>query len=559
MELEGMGSDSAGAGNAATDSTLEPEMGERATGDASRGFRQNRASSRALARWGSGLARASSSAARRVSKLFTKRRAISVVEISNGFLKLAEVEKTEGRNWGARIAIRKIPPDRTELPETISRLFAELGMNRDNVIAVFPRSKALIRYVSLPSSDENEIRRMLDFQLGRLIPFDKEDAVTDFKITRVSEDGSAEVMLLAVKKQLIVDYLDLLSKAGVEPNAIRLDAECMSDFYEMSRSAGSVIDGETVSIVDLDVDSTMIGIVKHGNLVFSRSLPVGTATLLREEQADPAELQRFLSDLRDSLVSYSRKGNGDDVSRIVVMGTGADSEGLLKEIERQLGIPVESLSHFVKGLLAVESGIYEGTRLTSVSAVVGAAIERRTRRIDLSPDALKMERARELVMNQRVGLGLLAVCVLLMFSAVFSQRIHLKQSYLRELDSQVDSLRPVAEEIEAIQEKAVIIQDHLDAAGVYLDVLAELYRACPPGVRLNLLNSDENRSVTIKGMAGSMSEVLELVPKLEAAPLLKNTTVKYVNQRSIGEGRLVDFQLSFEVSKDERNPKQTVK
>jgi hypothetical protein len=70
---------------------------------------------------------------------------------------------------------------------------------------------------------------------------------------------------------------------------------------------------------------------------------------------------------------------------------------------------------------------------------------------------------------------------------------------------------------------------------------------------LSALNCEENGVVTIKGVAESMSQVFELVPKLEASPTFKSVTVNYVNQRSIRRGMLIDFQISMEAVDHARN------
>jgi hypothetical protein len=36
------------------------------------------------------------------------------------------------------------------------------------------------------------------------------------------------------------------------------------------------------------------------------------------------------------------------------------------------------------------------------------------------------------------------------------------------------------------------------------------------------------------------------VPRLEASAIFGSVTVNYVNQRNIGRGRLIDFQISME-------------
>ena len=80
-----------------------------------------------------------------------------------------------------------------------------------------------------------------------------------------------------------------------------------------------------------------------------------------------------------------------------------------------------------------------------------------------------------------------------------------------------------------------------------MDVLRELYQGIPPKVSLSLFSFEADEKVTLKGSSPTMTEVLDLIPKLESSQLFRNVTVQYLNKRRVKDKEFVDFLIQLQL------------
>ena len=124
-----------------------------------------------------------------------------VVEIGARLVKIAGFETVGGAPRMAALAVKSLPSNSADIPIFIESVFNELGLRKGRVVAVFPRSKAIVRYISVPSRDHAEIEKMVSLQADRLSPFDRDEAVIDFHIVASRADGfSIRVFMTSVER-----------------------------------------------------------------------------------------------------------------------------------------------------------------------------------------------------------------------------------------------------------------------------------------------------------------------------------------------------------------------
>lgn len=143
------------------------------------------------------------------------------------------------------------------------------------VISVGGQSSLSIRVVDLPKMSDAEIRRSMEIDLERHLPFPVEGVVHDF--VRISppdaspDEPGVEVLLAAAQEPLIEGHVKVLDYAGLFPVAIDIEP------LALCRSLVS-LDGEggprTVAIVNIGSQLTEISVVRDGLLRFVRSTPI---------------------------------------------------------------------------------------------------------------------------------------------------------------------------------------------------------------------------------------------------------------------------------------------
>jgi len=87
-------------------------------------------------------------------------------------------------------------------------------------VLAIPASHAIVKDLSLPGAVRSRLVEVLRFELDRHTPFNTETALFGFKELPSSVPGTVSVRLAAAPRRLVQDWLDGLSRVGVEPDRI---------------------------------------------------------------------------------------------------------------------------------------------------------------------------------------------------------------------------------------------------------------------------------------------------------------------------------------------------
>ncbi len=100
----------------------------------------------------------------------------------------------------------------------------------DAIFTAIPGSLVTTHVVTLPFTDSRRIEQTLPFQLEDQIPFDIEDVVFDYELLHQT-DGKSDVLVGVTLKQTIASFLEMLSKAGIDPRVISLSTFAYQNLY----------------------------------------------------------------------------------------------------------------------------------------------------------------------------------------------------------------------------------------------------------------------------------------------------------------------------------------
>src|SRR5205814_5541820 len=110
-------------------------------------------------------------------------------------------------------------------------------------------------------------------EAAQYIPFDSTDVNTDFQI--LSDDLSGpqmDVLLVAVKKDKILNYTNVLSLAGKSPALVDIDVFALQNCYEYNYDPAP---NSTVALLNIGASVMNINIVKGVSPLFTRDVSVG--------------------------------------------------------------------------------------------------------------------------------------------------------------------------------------------------------------------------------------------------------------------------------------------
>ena len=168
--------------------------------------------------------------------------------------------------------------------DAISSLIQEKSIKNLNVSTAVDGNSVIIKRISVPAMSEAELNETIQWEAGQYIPFDVEEVKIDHQVLDAdTETGNVNVLLVAVKRDLIAEYTSIMSQAGLNPMTLDIDAFCVQNAYEVNYPISGT---EVTALVNIGAGTTNISVLKGTSPLFWRDIQAGgnnyTDTLQRE-------------------------------------------------------------------------------------------------------------------------------------------------------------------------------------------------------------------------------------------------------------------------------------
>lgn len=480
----------------------------------------------------------------------SKDKFITALEIDADHVKLAQLKKSSDGLKLIKLVVKKISPftDREAAKAIGDLLKNDLKIHKGSLVVSLPRHSTIMRKILLPSTREEEIEEMIVFQALKYVPYSEDEITVDYQVINRREDGYSEVMLVIAHNDVVNRHMQLLQEVNLQPESVRLDSEAICDSYIYNPDSHKHPQDEAVALIDVGYSFTNIQIVCRKKLIHSRSVALGSSQLFAENRGKRCR-EELLNELARTFSAHNREKCNKKISRVLLSGAISSFPDLCKAIEKRFCVPVEMLDP----LLGLELGDGVAEELGSkgkefsFSTAIGLTLESDERRINLLPKALRERKRKADKRRELFRVGALFLCVIILASALFYKKIDNKEKYRDRLNEQLEFVDPLVKKIETMSHEMAIIQKELNTGNSVLDVLRELYQGIPPKVSLSLFSFEADEKVTLKGSSPTMTEVLDLIPKLESSQLFRNVTVQYLNKRRVKDKEFVDFLIQLQL------------
>jgi type IV pilus assembly protein PilM len=214
-----------------------------------------------------------------------------------------------------------------------------------------------------------------------------------------------DVLLVAVKKEIVNSFTDAIEAAGLTPAIVDVDYFAMESMYETNYEPQAT--GEVIGLIHIGARYTSINVLSNGISTFTGDLPVGgeefTDTLRRATQlsAEAAETfkvtglvegkkalqlepllrpaaESLAEDVQRTLSLYGAIASEEGIRNIYVSGGGAKVAGLTSVMEERLGVPVQVVEPFRNFRIGRN---VEKTSLTDLAPLLGVAAGLAIRRL----------------------------------------------------------------------------------------------------------------------------------------------------------------------------------
>src|SRR6202045_3264119 len=116
--------------------------------------------------------------------------------------------------------------DSSLVVETIGRLNSEKAVKNSNYATSLSGHSVIIKKIQLPAMPPEELAESIQWEAEQYIPFDINDVRLDYEILSEGEPGrdNMDVLLVAVKRDKVNDYVSVISQTGKTAALVDVDA-----------------------------------------------------------------------------------------------------------------------------------------------------------------------------------------------------------------------------------------------------------------------------------------------------------------------------------------------
>ena len=141
------------------------------------------------------------------------------------------------------IVVDSMIVDSGSVASAISKIFAEHAFKAKQVATSVSGHSVIVKKISMQTMDEPELGEAVRNEAAQYIPFDMSDVNVDYQVLSDSLDGpTIDVLLVAVKKDKILNYTNALQLSGRQPAIVDIDAFALQNCYEYNYDPGSKLD-----------------------------------------------------------------------------------------------------------------------------------------------------------------------------------------------------------------------------------------------------------------------------------------------------------------------------
>ena len=313
---------------------------------------------------------------------FGKKDHIVGLDIGSRSIKAAEITETKRGLALKRFGIVDIAHGAIEegtindpeaVAESIKQLFKSYNIKEGNVAVSIGGYSVIVKKISVQTMDEEKLQETIHFEAEQYIPFDISDVNLDFQILGESESnpGQMNVFLVAAKKEMVNDYINLVNLAGLNPCIVDVEAFALQNTFEANYDMQS----ENTALIDIGASKTSLNILKGNSSLFMRDVSLGCGQINQKimsliecsfEEAEqlkygdkpdsltPEDLKGIISsvvadwctEIRRALDFFYSTYPEDQIKRIILSGGGANIEEFRELLATEASAEVESINPF---------------------------------------------------------------------------------------------------------------------------------------------------------------------------------------------------------------------
>ena len=315
---------------------------------------------------------------------FGKPKGLVGLDIGSSSVKAAELKRRGGGYELVNLGIEPLGQDTVvdgaimdalSVSSAIEKIFMECKIKTRNVATSVSGHSVIVKRITVAAATEEELYSQIPYEAQQHIPFDMADVNLIYQPLGPAVSGpGTDVMLVAVKREKILNHTNVLSQAARTPTVVDYDGFAVFNAFEVNYD---VAPDQLVALLNIGASIMNIVIGRGGTPLFTRDVSVGgnqyTDTLQKELDLsfDDAEKLKqgkevpniapdaktphlrsvseiLMLEIQKTFDFFRQTTSTENIQRILAAGGTAKIEGLVDQLKEEFNIPVELINPFLK-------------------------------------------------------------------------------------------------------------------------------------------------------------------------------------------------------------------
>src|SRR5882672_8165338 len=207
-------------------------------------------------------------------------------------LKLAEFELTEEgglrlMQYGFKSLGQEGMQEATREPaiqNALKELLAERGFAAKNINVCAPGFHTFSKFVKLPPVDTSKVTQIIQYEAQQNVPFPLEEVVWDYQILGTAPSGELEVLLVAIKADIVEGLFRTAESAGLKLQLVDVSPAALCNAFRYNYGD---LEGCTM-LLDIGAKTSNLLFFDKGK-IYARSINIG-ANSITQDFANEAKL-----------------------------------------------------------------------------------------------------------------------------------------------------------------------------------------------------------------------------------------------------------------------------
>jgi type IV pilus assembly protein PilM len=343
------------------------------------------------------------------------------LDIGSSSVKAVEISK-KGKSKDfelTHLGVAPLPPEAIvqgaflnsgAIVDAIREAVEKAKIKTKHVAAAVSGHSVIVKRVSLPAMTREELDEQIRWEAEQYIPFDVNEVNLDFQILDdEGGEGQMDVLLVAAKKDLIDDYVQVIGEAGLTPAVVDVAAFAVENSYEANYD---VEPDQVVALVNIGAQVVNINVIANGIPTFTRDITtagnqyteeIQKALSISFEEAEriklggrrgedsqevvPQEVEQAMQGITETVIGeigrsldfYGATSAESRIGKVFLAGGSAKVAGFQAAFQERTGYDVAILNPLNR---MVPSSKFEPEFLDDVAPALGVGVGLALRRMD---------------------------------------------------------------------------------------------------------------------------------------------------------------------------------